>query len=331
MSLSGLRRAGVLGINRRNARYTLRWNDRRRYPLVDDKLATKRLCEAAGIPIPRILATATQHHAVRGLIPALEGEESFVLKPARGALGNGIVVVTGRQGGWLRRASGRRMSESDFRYHAAGIISGLYSLGGHADAAIVEERLRTHPRLERLVAEGVPDVRVVVYCGIPVMAMTRLPTRRSGGRANLHQGAIGAGIDLSSGRVPHAVLRNRPVSLHPDTGESVIGARIPSFERVLEIAVAATDETGLGYVGADVVVDLERGPVILELNARPGLSIQIANRAGLRPRLDGVDAAWRAGRSVAERVALAREIARASGPRAPGAAEPSGPVPEPAR
>lgn len=313
--LSALRNLGILGINRRNACYTMRWNSRRNYPLVDDKLATKRLCEKAGIPVPRLLAVARHHFETRRLLASLTPYDSFVLKPARGAMGNGIMVVFGRKKDRFECAGDREVSRDEFLYHAAGIISGLYSLAGHADAAMVEERLQIDASLVDLSPSGVPDVRVIVYRGIPVMAMMRLPTRRSGGRANLHQGAIGAGVDLVSGKTNHAVLRGAPVWETPDTGEVVVGRSIPSFARVLEIAVAAADETGLGYVGADVVIDANHGPMILELNARPGLAIQLANRAGLRPRLDAVDASLR-GRSadtakrlpVAARVALGQEI-----------------------
>lgn len=304
-----MRRAGVLGINGRNALYTLRWNPRRYYPLVDDKLATKRLCESHGIPVPRLLATAHHHFELRTLIAELDRWSSFVLKPVHGAMGNGIVVVLGRRSGGFVRSGGREVSRDGFLYHAAGIISGLYSLAGHDDAAMVEERLQAHPRLAGLCTDGVPDVRVIVYRGIPVMSMTRLPTRASAGRANLHQGAIGAGIDLSSGVTHHAILRGRPTDTNPDSGVSVIGVPIPDFDRVLEIAVHATQRTGLGYVGADVVVDAHLGPVILEMNARPGLSIQLANRTGLRHRLDAVDALPERERSLAERLACGREIA----------------------
>jgi alpha-L-glutamate ligase-like protein len=313
-----LRRAGVLGINARNTLYTLRCNPRSRYPLVDDKLASKRACQEAGIPVPKLLAVARVHLEAKRLPKLLRGERSFVLKPARGAMGNGIVLLRRAEDGSLRR-SGRPYSEAEFVYHAAGIISGLYSLAGHVDVAMVEECLEVHPGLAALVSEGVPDVRVIVYRGIPVMAMTRLPTRASGGRANLHQGALGVGIDLSTGRTVHAMLRNRPVRSNPETGRTLLGHEIPSFDRVLEIAVAATDQVGLGYVGADVVVDAQHGPVILELNARPGLAIQIANRAGLRPWLDAVDRALGRADSdfeqmlpVPERVELGREIARAA-------------------
>jgi alpha-L-glutamate ligase-like protein len=168
------------------------------------------------------------------------------------------------------------------------------------------------PELAEHAERGVHDVRVIVYRGIPVMAMTRLPTRRSGGRANLHQGAVGVGIDLEHGRTVHAVLRNAPVSHHPDTARPLLDRPIPAFDRILEIAVRASDESGLGYVGADLVVDPQRGPVVLELNARPGLAVQAANRAGLLPRLRAVERGHEPGRPVAERVAFGRALASAS-------------------
>jgi alpha-L-glutamate ligase-like protein len=310
--LRALRSEGVLGLNRRNQQYTLRWNPRRNYPLVDDKLETKRLCEAAGIPVPGLIAVARRHVEVRGMVAQLADLAHFVLKPAHGAMGNGILVVRGKQDGRYLRAGGRWITDEDLRYHAASIISGLYALGGQDDVAFVEELLDVHPELAEICADGVPDVRVIVHRGIPVMSMTRLPTHRSRGRANLHQGAIGAGVDLETGRIVHAVLDNAPVIRHPDTDRMVCGAGVPSFGRVLEIAVSATDQTGLGYVGADVVVDAHRGPVILELNARPGLAIQAANRAGLLPRLREVERRWRAGAPLSERIALGIEIASAA-------------------
>jgi alpha-L-glutamate ligase-like protein len=310
-----MRRAGVLGINGRNALYTLRWNPRHRYPLVDDKLATKRLCQVAGIPVPRLLATVHHPFELRGLLAELERHQSFVLKPARGAMGNGIVVVLGRRGARFVRSGGREVSREEFLYHTAGIISGLYSLAGLTDSAMVEERLEAHPALAGLCTDGVPDVRVIVYRGVPVMSMTRLPTRLSAGRANLHQGAIGAGIDLRSGRTHHAILRGRPTGVNPDSGVSVIGVPIPDFDRVLEFAVRATDRTGLGYVGADVVVDARLGPLILEMNARPGLAIQLANRAGLLHRLAEVDALPPRDRPLLERVRIGREIAERNRPQ----------------
>ena len=307
-----LRALGVLGMNERNVNYTLRCNDRALYPLVDNKLLTKRLCEDAGIPTAKLLGVATAQGEVPRFIASLAKTDGFALKPAHGAMGNGIMVVRELTAdGRFVRAGGQTVSRADLEFHAGAIISGLYALGGQPDQAFAEELLHVDPSFAAIAVDGVPDIRVVVYRGVPVMAMTRLPTRESRGRANLHQGALGAGIDLGTGCLTRAVQRGVTCDRHPDTLEPITGRPLPHFTKVVEIAVRAADRTGLGYVGADVVVDGTHGPLILELNARPGLAIQLANAAGLARRLDEVDVrdpsslAWR------DRIALGIEIARA--------------------
>jgi hypothetical protein len=289
-----LRRAGVLGINCRNGGYVLPYNPRRLYPLVDDKLRTKRLAEEAGIAVPRLYGVIRAVHDVRRLAKIVAEHEDFVIKPATGSGGNGILVVTGRMGGLFRTASGDLLTLHDLEFHLSNILSGVYSLGGQSDQAMIEYRVRFDPVFQPISYQGVPDLRIIVFFGVPVMAMVRLPTRGSDGKANLHQGAIGAGIDLATGRTGTAVWHNQVV--------------------------------GLGYLGVDLVLDRDLGPLILELNARPGLSIQIANRAGLRHRLDAVERNLRRLRTVTRRVAFAREeleeLARESVRSGPGARSP---------
>jgi len=308
MPWTALRSQGVLGINARNIQFTQGENPRRLYPLVDDKLKTKALCQNAGIKVADVLGKAERHGDVVRFIEDLEETDDFVLKPAMGAMGNGIMVLhEATESGWV--ASGdRAVTREEVAYHAKDIISGLYALGGQQDVAYAEERLRLHPDFEPISCDGVPDIRVVVYRGVPVMAMTRLPTKRSSGRANLHHGAVGTGVDLRSGRTSHAIVQNVPVDRHPDTGERVVDYPIPHFHEAVRLAVRATDETGLGYVGADVVIDSRYGPVILELNARPGLAIQSANRAGLLPRLTKLRGTPRG--DLDSRIELGRSLAR---------------------
>jgi alpha-L-glutamate ligase-like protein len=307
-----LRERGVLGMNRRNIELTQLENPRRLYPLVDDKLKTKVLCERAAISIAPVLGQAEYHAEVKALVADLRGRGDFVLKPASGAMGNGILVIREAvEEGWLT-SSQRLISPDDLAYHAESIISGLYALGGRPDVAFVEERLLIHPAFKPIAQGGVPDLRFVVFRGVPVMAMTRLPTKSSGGRANLHQGAVGAGVDLRTGRTNYAVIHTRPIDQHPDTGASVIGVPLPRFAEALRTSIRATDETRLGYVGADVVVDANRGPVLLELNARPGLAIQLANRSGLLPRLEAIRAAKPDALDVDARIELGCQIAEAS-------------------
>jgi len=302
-----LERKGVLGINRRNAEYMLPSNPRHCYPLVDDKTLTKQLAAKAGVAVPELYGVIEIQRQVRALPRLLRKYQDFVVKPARGSQGDGIIVVTGRTRTRYRAADGSLLDDHDICFHVSNILSGVYSLGGQADRAMIEYRVNFDPVFEAITYRGVPDVRIIVYRGVPVMAMVRLPTRLSGGKANLHQGAIGTGVDMATGTTLTAVWRNEIVAEHPDTGNPVSGMQIPHWDTLIELAARSYELTGLGYQGIDIVLDRDKGPLILELNARPGLAIQIANRAGLRTRLEIVERDLPTLRSLADRVAFARE------------------------
>jgi len=304
-----LLRGGVLGINQRNSEFVLPSNPRTNYPRVDDKLLTRKLATAAGIPVPRLLGKVSYHHELKHLPRVLEGLGEFVLKPAHGVQGRGIVVVTDARDGVYRKSSGRLLRYPQLRQHVSSTISGVFSLRGDLDTCLIEARVVMHESFEPIARFGIPDIRVIVYLGIPVMSMCRLPTVVSDGRANLHQGAIAAGLDLATGAVIHAAHNNRPITHHIDTHAPIVGRRIPHWDTVLELAARASEVSGLGYVGVDLVIDAHRGPLLLELNARPGLAIQVAHGHGLLPRLRRVQSlgdttrlAWK------ERCTLARNL-----------------------
>lgn len=302
-----LKRNGVLGINRRNAEYTLVYNRRDRYPLVDDKTLTKVLAQKAGIAVPELYGVIEIHQQMRKLPGLLREHREFVVKPACGSRGDGIVVVTGRSRDQYRTAEGGLLDDEEMCFHVSNILAGTYSLGGQTDKALIEYRVNFDPVFEAITYRGVPDVRIIVFLGVPVMAMVRLPTRVSRGKANLHQGAIGTGVDMATGETLSAVWRTGVVTEHPDTGNRVSGVRIPKWDTLLELAARSHELTGLGYQGIDIVLDRDKGPLILELNARPGLAIQIANQSGLRNRLETVERERAGLRTIADRIAFARE------------------------
>jgi alpha-L-glutamate ligase-like protein len=285
----GLRNLGILGINGRNAHCLLDLNPRRHYPVVDDKSRMHELCLQIGVPTPELFGQIRTHSGLRHLPRLLAKRSEFVLKPARGSGGRGILVITGRDGSAFVRHNGEVVSLDRVHQHASSILSGLFSLGGLEDKVLIQELVVPDPAFARITYQGTPDVRIILYKKHPVMAMVRLPTRRAGGRANLHQGALGAGIDIVTGRTVHAVMNNKNVVIHPDTGESVIDFPVPHWSEILEMSRRVSQAIGLGYLGVDIVVDRQRGPLLLEANARPGLAIQIANRGGLLPRLQAVD------------------------------------------
>ena len=285
-----LRELGILGMNRRNAACILDHNPRSLYPIVDDKLRMHELCRRIGVPTPAIYGVVNSYGQLRRLPALLAGREDFVVKPNRGSAGRGVLVITGRHGTGYRRHNGERLSPDALRQHASDILSGMYSLGGQPDGALIQQRIRLHPAFAAISYKGIPDVRVILYRNEPAMAMLRLPTYESGGRANLHQGGIGTGVDLETGITHHAVQSDRAVMAHPDTGRPVVGLRVPAWTDILALSRRVAAAVGLGYVGVDIVVDERQGPLLLEANARPGLAIQIANGQGLVPRLQEIDA-----------------------------------------
>ncbi len=301
-----LRGLGVVGINMRNARFLLPNNPRRLYRLVDDKLETKALAEAEGLSVPETFAVIRSPHDTAKLERTLAAHDAFVIKPARGSGGKGVLVIDGKKDGKYFKPSGTALTGDELRHHVSNILAGLFSLGGQRDCALVEYRVRPAKLLTDISYQGAPDIRLVMLHGYPVMAMLRAATRESDGRANLHQGALGIGIDLATGRTIRAVHHGKPVTHHPDVGVDLIGIQLPGWDKILDIAVTCQEMTGLGYLGVDLMIDETRGPLMIEVNARPGLAIQMANGVGLLRRLEPAarQHALHPGAGAAEKIAF---------------------------
>lgn len=286
-----LKQSGIMGMNQRNINYIARYNQRRLFPLVDNKLKTKQIAEKSGACVPELIGVISAQHEVKHIHDMVKDWPGFVIKPAQGSGGKGILVVTEHHNGRYRKPSGVEVDEIEVERHITNTLAGLFSLGGKNDVAVIENLIQfDDDAFQGFSYEGVPDIRVIVFRGYPVMAMMRLSTSNSDGKANLHQGAVGVGIDIASGKALHAVQFNQPILHHPDTGRALSELFVPQWEKLLTLAASAWEMTGLGYIGTDMVLDKEKGPMVLELNARPGLSIQIANGCGLLPRLKHVEA-----------------------------------------
>jgi len=299
---------GILGMNQRNGDYVMAYNPRHLYPLVDDKMRTKELALQAGIAVPELYALIRMEHDNQKLGNYLSTLDSFVIKPAHGSGGKGIVVIDSRYKDAFRKASGDVATLDELKHHVSNILSGMHSLGGLPDQALIEYRVQFDPVFANISYRGVPDVRMIMFRGVPIMAMLRLPTRRSDGKANLHQGAVGVGIHLNSGVTYRGVQSNNVILEHPDSGYRLSGLTIPHWENMLFLAAHAYELAPLGYMGVDIVLDEHKGPLILELNARPGLSIQVANGAGLKPRLKWIERLGSIPSSAQLRVQMAMEM-----------------------
>lgn len=279
----------VLGLNSRNHLYTSVYNSRKGKSVANSKLLTKKTLHEHKVRVPETYAVIKGMEALENF-DFLKLPSDFVVKPNNGLGGQGIVVIE-RQGEYAGEwidSSGELWRVDDLRLHIADILAGRYSMDDVSDIAYIEERVRVHPVFEKYSYHGTPDIRVIVFNKIPVMSYVRLPTEESGGRANLFQGAAAVGIDIASGVTTYGVHHAKPTEFFPGTRRRLGGIQIPLWEEILETAIAASEAIGLGYMASDIVLQPESEktmPMILEVNAQPGLKIQIANRAGLRERL----------------------------------------------
>jgi len=277
---------GILGINARNLLYIRPYNRKKEIKLADNKLRTKHFLSARGIPVPRLFGVIkTREEAENFDYNTLPS--NFVIKPNFGFGGEGIIPVTGKKDQKWIQANGSTLEKEEIISHIIDIIDGRYSLSGIRDTAFFEQLIISDELLAGFSHKGLPDIRIVVHNLIPVMAMLRLPTKESGGKANLHQGAIIVGIDIAKGEATYCAYKNKIIEEIPGKG-SIRGLKIPYWDEMLFIASKTQLITNLGYMAIDLALDKNSGPVILEINARAGLGVQVANLAPLRRRLERI-------------------------------------------
>ncbi len=290
----------ILGINRRNQEYVRIYNPSSSKKISDNKILTKRILSKSNIRTPKIAKIIRTKKQLEFLnwetLP-----KSFVVKPNRGTGGNGIIVFYGKKKGelsWIR-SNQKIMTKEQLRIHFEKILDGLYSMGNSRDMVLIEERILNNPILKNYSYRGVPDVRIIVFNKVPVMAMIRFPTKFSDGKSNLHSGGICAGIDMATGLTTNAIqlkkrsiLENtyKDIELTSDfkQNKTIKGLKIPYWNEILDISIQCQEITNIGFLGVDIAIDQNRGPLVFELNSRPGLGIQIANKSGLRPKLERV-------------------------------------------
>lgn len=304
--MAGLGAYRIMGINARNRDYISEQNKRRYYPLVDDKLETKKLAIAAGINVPELYGVIEFISQSKRVAEIAMPHTKFVVKPCRGSGGNGVMVINDMVGDNFQKASGEMVSPADMQYFITNILGGMYSLKASSDKALIEYAVQFDPIFNDITYQGVPDIRIIVYKGVPAMAMLRLPTRQSDGKANLHKGGIGVGIRMDSGTTMYGVQGAKFIDFHPETRKQLSGRTIPNWPMLLETAAKFYEITKLGYVGVDIVLDRDKGPMVLEANARPGIAIQIANRCGLLARTQKIDQYDVTGFTMAQRIDFAR-------------------------
>lgn len=290
--------SSILGLNARTQLFAYKYNTKRGKNVANSKIQTAKVLKKAKVSSPKIFKKFTDPREVVDFnwdsLPA-----KFALKPSRGMGGEGIIVVKRRITNkqiikstnkpiWVT-TNREKVTADDLKLHTLDILEGAYSMGNAPDVAFIQEYVGRAEVFRKWAYRGTPDIRIIVFNRIPIMAMLRLPTKESGGRANLHQGAIGVGVDIATGITTKAIWHGEEIVFKPGSDKKLRGIKIPGWDKVLETAIKAQEVSHLGYLGVDIVIHPDKGPMVLELNAQPGLQIQLANGAGLKKRLERVE------------------------------------------
>lgn len=271
--------AEVLGINKRNIDFVYAKNPRKYFPLADDKVLCKEVLHQNNIACAETYGVIERIGDIQKVWINVEFHQKLAVKPANGSGGGGILILKkDKDGNWL--SGGRIITEERIFSHLARIIMGMCSFGS-SDRVLIEQCIEPHPFFAEIFPAGVPDFRVILLENEPIMSMLRVPTEKSDGKANLHQGGLGIGIDMKNGQLRQAYDGKNYHDRHPDNNNVISGKKIPYWETLLSLAIETSKAFPLDYLGIDIVLDKNFGPMIMEINVRPGLGIQLANKEGL--------------------------------------------------
>ncbi len=295
----------LLWQNARNLNYIKEYNTKFARKLADSKLKTKDFLKSKWVSVPETLFILTKHEEVNDsifekLIPP------FVVKPNGWFWGKGILIFNKIDSTWNYITNNEEVySKKKLLEHLWDIIDWFYSLSGNRDKVIIEKKIELDEEIELLGKYGLPDLRVIVFNMVPVMAMLRVPTEESNWKANLHAWACGVWIDIWTWKLTYISHYSKIVKSIPGIWD-IRWIKIPAWDKVLNLSVKVQQVTKIGYIWCDIVLDKRDWPLLLEMNIRPGLEVQIANLAPLKDRLERVE--WLFVNSVEKWVRLWRDL-----------------------
>lgn len=278
----------ILWQNARNLNYINEYNDKFAKKLADSKLKTKEFLSKKWVSVSESLYIIKNHKEL-DTIDFSSFEFPFVVKPNAGYWGKGILIFERKDSHWNFVTNDHQSyTLSEFKTHIWDILDGFYSLSWTRDKVIFEKKIVLDHSIELLGKYGLPDIRVIVFNSIPVIAMLRVPTQNSKGKANLHAWACWVGIDIWSGKLTYITQFKKMIKSIPWIGD-VRNIELPKWEEILKLAVKVQQITNIWYVGCDIVLDENVGPLLLEMNVRPWLEVQVANKVPLLERLKKVE------------------------------------------
>jgi hypothetical protein len=264
------------------------------YGLVNDKIASATYLAAFGLPTIPITAIFAPR-LTRGAAHVLESRadlERFLKcddvyplfgKPAEGfqSLGSIALRRAHQESGELELINGTLIGFDDF----------LDDVCRHYEGGYVFERfMPPHPDAARLYGERLGTTRILTLCDADgpriFRASWKIPSGQNTADNFWRSGNLLAKINVENGAIEKVVSSTgfdaKFETHHPDTGAPLIGARVPRWADVKEVALeGARVMRHVPMLGWDLG-SAQDGPVIVEMNETPDLFLnQFADARGI--------------------------------------------------
>jgi len=164
---------------------------------------------------------------------------------------------------------------------------------------VVEAFVIQHPELSRLSPDSINTIRIVSLSSnkksvadngdnLDIAYAALRIGRNNSVVDNFHSGGMVAAIDMETGKLvtDAADMKGNVFAKHPDTGTQIKGFEIPYFNEAIDMVKEAIRKNKIeGYLGWDVAIS-ETGPVLIEVNARPGVVLltmpYVAEKKGMK-------------------------------------------------
>lgn len=297
---------GILWLNKRNIDYIKKRNPKKQIRLANSKYHTKKFLSERGIPVPQTLWIIKNRKKLFQYNFSQLKTKNFVIKPNQWSKGRGVFIIkkiedqqsnANKKKGRIHKRLDKRqeflysykqelfeeqkfsinkktITDKELKQQLVSIIDGQYSIGSKNDVILIEELIKPSKDFWPFCEYGLADIRVICFNLVPVAAMLRMPTKKSGGKANLAQWGIWFWIEISSGKI--IAMKGKTTIYHesfPEEYGSFFHKKIANREDILLYSSSIQYFTNIWFIWLDRVLT-PQWPKILEINARAGLEIQ---------------------------------------------------------
>lgn len=267
-------------------------NDTRWFAIADDKLLFYSLMLGTNLPVPETLATydtkgrntfcrtLSDKQALRTFL-ADDTIYPLFLKPIDGMYSIGALRLQQATGSGIILKSGQNASPDD-------IVTFISDYG--KQGYLIQRILQPHADPLRHFGKTLPSIRFLVLLnddGAAIeSAVVKIPRSHNIADNYWRSGNMLGSVNQETGIIERVVTgagdSYREITVHADTGISLIGYQLPDWRQAISLCLkAATMFPGIRTQSWDIALS-DKGPILMELNFGGDLNLhQLAHRRGI--------------------------------------------------